>query len=255
MAFSDVLGLALPAAGYALGGPIGGAIGSFAGGLAMNAAAGNKMKEFERRDKGIPMDDPEQRGYLNRLARQERMYRAGADPNTGLANRLAQQSGAQAQSNLVRAGGPGTVQNLLSSQNITNRGLAANAAQAAGMADRMLGMQGELTNMMANRRYDRQRYRRDLALMQGQQYQQNANNLMSSGLGLAAQGMGANFRGLLGGTRSEAGSPMTSGAPLQSAQNAIAPQGNMVQPIMSTPTAPMPYVDPSNLTMQLLNPR
>jgi hypothetical protein len=159
---------------------VGGAIGSFAGSLALNAAAGDKMKDFERRDKGIPMDDPEQRGYLNRLVQQERYYRSGADPNTGLANRLVQQSGAQAQANLARAGGPGTVQNLLSSQNVTNRGLAANAAQAAGMADNMLGMQGNLINMMASRRYDRQRYRRDLSLMQGQQQQQNANNMFSS---------------------------------------------------------------------------
>jgi hypothetical protein len=177
---------------------VGGAIGSFAGSLALNAAAGDKMKDFERRDKGIPMDDPEQRGYLNRLVQQERYYRSGADPNTGLANRLVQQSGAQAQANLARAGGPGTVQNLLSSQNVTNRGLAANAAQAAGMADNMLGMQGNLINMMASRRYDRQRYRRDLSLMQGQQQQQNANNMFSSALGtIGTTAGGADFGGIL----------------------------------------------------------
>lgn len=187
MAFSDILGAALPAAGFALGGPVGGAIGSFAGGLAMNAAAGNKMKEFERRDAAIPLNDPVQQGFLGRLAQQERQYRGGVDPNTSFANRLTLQSGAQTQANLARAGGPGVIQNLLSSQGVTNRGLAQNAAVAASRADDMLGMQGQLVNLMSQRRYDRQRYRRDLALMQGQQQQQNANNLMSGALTSLAQ--------------------------------------------------------------------
>jgi len=157
----------------------------------------------DKLDKQIPLNDPVQQGYLNRLAQQERYYRSGADPNTGLANRLVQQSGAQTQSNLVRAGGPGTVQNLLSSQNVTNRGLAANAAQAAGMADNMLGMQGNLVNLMAQRRYDRMRYGRDKALMQGQQHQQNSNNFISSMMGTVgdiARSMGGG--GGTGGTRS-----------------------------------------------------
>lgn len=255
MAFSDTLGMLLPTAGFALGGPTGGAIGSVLGGMVQSGAGARQMRESNRLDRQIPMDDPEQRGYLNRLARQERQYRAGTDPSTALANRLAQQSGAQTQANLARAGGPGLVQNLLSSQNVTNRGLAQSAAQAAANADNMLGMQGQLVNMMANRRYDRMRYRRDLALMQGQQNQQNANNLMSGALSLAAQGTGANFNGILGNRRTATPTMQTTGAPLRSAQNTALPQGNMIQPIMATPTAPMPYADPSNLTMQLLNPR
>lgn len=210
----------------------------------------------DKLDKQIPLNDPVQQGYLNRLAQQERYYRSGADPNTGLANRLVQQSGAQTQSNLVRAGGPGTVQNLLSSQNVTNRGLAANAAQAAGMADNMLGMQGNLVNLMAQRRYDRMRYGRDKALMQGQQYQQNSNNFVSSILGTpgtVAGGMAES--GATAGTKATTPTTPTAGVPLRSAQNTSFPQNNFIQPLMASQTAPMPYADPSNLTMQLLNPR
>lgn len=200
MALSDVLGSVLPAAGMLIGGPAGAAVGSLAGGLVQNAAAGKKMGEHDRLDNQIPLNDPVQQRFLGRLERQERHYRAGTDPNTALANRLAQQSGAQAQANLVRAGGPGVVQNILSSQNVTNRGLAQSAADAAARADNMMGMQGQLTNMMAERRYDRQRYRRDLALMQGVQKQQDANNMMSSAVGMipqiAADGNGG-FGGVL----------------------------------------------------------
>jgi len=187
MALSDVLGSALPAAGFLLGGPAGAAVGAFAGGLAQNSAANRKMGEWNQLDRAIPLNDPAQQSYLGRLERQERQYRAGADPSTALANRMAQQAGAQTQSNLVRSGGPGIVQNLLSSQNVTQRNLAQAGALAAQGADRMLGMQGDLTNMMAQRRYDRQRYRRDLALMQGQQMRQDANNQMMSAIALLPQ--------------------------------------------------------------------
>lgn len=157
----------------------------------MAARSGSKAKrsmaDFEKRDAAIPLDDPEQRSILNRLGNQERYYRAGTDTNTAYANRLAMNAGAQAQTNLVRAGGPGIIQNLLSSQAVTGRQLGANAAQAAGMANQMLGMQGDLVNLMAQRRYDRQRYRRDLSLMQGTQYQQDANNHTQAGITSATQ--------------------------------------------------------------------
>lgn len=200
----------------------------------------------DRLDSQIPLNDPVQQTFLNRLNQQERYYRAGSDPNTALANRLTQQAGAQTQSNLVRAGGPGTVQNLLSSQNVTNRGLAGNAAQAAGMADNLLGMQGQLTTLMANRRYDRQRYARDKALMQGQQYQQNSNNLVSS------------LYGRLGTMAGNLGGDGTGGGATRSA-NASAPLGptmgdtrygpNMTYPMQSNPITvqpnPLPPITPA----------
>lgn len=201
---TGVIGGALQGAGVgSAAGPYGSLIGAVLGagaGLMQGQAANRKRSEFEARDAAIPLNDPVQQGFLNRLAQQERQYRIGMDPNTALANRLTQQSGAQTQANLARAGGPGLVQNLLSSQNVTNRGLAASAAQAAGMADNMLGMQGQLVNLMAQRRYDRQRYRRDLALMESAQQQQNINNQFSAGLS-ALPGVIGSFGGMGGGAR------------------------------------------------------
>lgn len=135
-----------------------------------------KSREWENRDNAIPMDDPEQRSILNRLGTQGRYYRAGTDANTAYANRLAINAGAQTQDNLRRAGGPGVVQNMLSSQAVTGRQLGANAARAAGMADEMLGAETSLTSLMAQRRYDRKKYRRDQALFEAKQYEQDANN-------------------------------------------------------------------------------
>lgn len=233
MALSDVLGSALPAAGFLLGGPAGAAVGAFAGGLAQNSAANRKMGEWNQLDRAIPLNDPAQQSYLGRLERQERQYRAGADPSTALANRMAQQAGAQTQSNLVRSGGPGIVQNLLSSQNVTQRNLAQAGALAAQGADRMLGMQGDLTNMMAQRRYDRQRYRRDLALMQGQQMRQDANNQMMSAVSMLPGIAGEGYKGLLGKKPINPGS-YGGGGGLGNAWRTQGTGGNMPAP-MTTP--------------------
>ena len=134
-------------------------------------------------------DDPEQRGLVNTLARQERLYRAGADTNTAYANRLAMNAGAQTQANLARYGGPGLVQNMMGSQAITQRQLGANAAQAASQADNMLGMRGQLVNIMAQRRYDLQKYRRDREMALWAAKKQLSNNMISAGMSQFNQSM------------------------------------------------------------------
>ncbi len=187
MALSDILGAALPAAGMMIGGPAGASIGALAGGLVQGGAANKTMRQWDKMDQAIPQVDPQQAAFLSKVQQQERQYRAGTDPSSALANRLAQSSGAQTQTNLVRAGGPGIIQNLLSSQNVTQRNLAQTGALAARNADALLGLQGGLIDSMSQRRYDRQRYRRDLALMQGQQQRQDANNQMMSAIPLLGQ--------------------------------------------------------------------
>ena len=135
-------------------------------------------------------DDPEQRGLLNVLGRQERLYRAGADTNTAYGNRLAMNAGAQSQANLARAGGgQGLVQNMLSSQAVTQRQLGANAAQAAARADQMLGMRGELINLMLQRRYELQKYRRDREMALWAAKKQLSNNMISAGMSQFNQSM------------------------------------------------------------------
>ena len=170
------------------------------------AQAKAKYKEWENRDAAIPLDDPEQRSILNRLGTQERYYRAGTDANTAYANRLAANAGAQAQANLVRAGGPGVIQNLLSSQAVTSRQLGANAAIAADRANEMLGARNSLTTLMAERRYSRQKYRRDQALQEAQDYRDSANRFSQATvqgvgqIGDAALSSGSNMSGGAGGS-------------------------------------------------------
>ena len=194
MSLTDVLGAALPAAGMAIGGPVGAAVGALAGGLVQNASADNQMRDWDRLDKQIPTYDPQQVAFMSRLKQQEKQFRGGTDPSTALSNRLAQQAGSQTQANLTRAGGPGLVQNLLSSQNVTQRNNAQIGANAATQANGLLGMQGDLTNLMSQRAYDRQRYRRDIALANAQQTRQDANNQMMSAIGALPQVTAGGFK-------------------------------------------------------------
>ena len=160
-------------------------------GHAMSWQAKKLYDKYKKIADGIG-DDPEQRGYLNRLAMQERLYRSGGDTGTAYANRLAGNAGAQAQANIARAGGgQGLVQNLLSSQAVTQRQYGANMAQTTDRADNMLGLRGQLINMMAQRRYDLQRYKRDREMALWAQKKQLSNNLISSGMSQFNQSMSA----------------------------------------------------------------
>lgn len=160
--------------------------------------AKKQWAEYDKAAKSIG-DDPEQRAFLNKLAAQERMYRAGGDSGTAYANSLAQNAGAQTQANLARAGGAGLVQNLLGSQGVTQRQLGGNMAQANANADNAMGLRGQLINMMAQRRYDLKRYNRDALMAKWAQTKQFSNNMISSGASQVAQS-GATFGGSGGGS-------------------------------------------------------
>lgn len=143
------------------------------------------MEKMWREDAKIPLYDPMQQAALQKIRRQESYFRAGADPNTALANRLAGQAAAQTQANLMRGGGPGLVQNLLSSQRVAGDQYAQIGANAAAAANQMLPMELGLVGEMAKRAYDRQRYKRDVYFAQATQKQQDANRSINAAISSA----------------------------------------------------------------------
>lgn len=143
------------------------------------------MEKMWREDAKIPLYDPMQQAALQKIRRQESYFRAGADPNTALANRLAGQAAAQTQANLMRGGGPGLVQNLLSSQRVAGDQYAQIGANAAAAANQMLPMELGLVGEMAKRAYDRQRYKRDVYFAQAAQKQQDANRSINAAISSA----------------------------------------------------------------------
>ena len=196
MALFDTLTNLLPAVGTVLGGPVGGAIGTIAAGAVQGNQANKLMDKMWAQDNQIPLYDPMQQAALQKVRQQEKQFRAGTDPNSALANRMVGQAAAQTQANLMRGGGPGLVQNLLTSQRTAGNQYAQIGANAAAAANQMLPMELNLVGDMAKRAYDRQRYRRDIYFAQAEQRRQDANNNMMAGIGLLPQ---LDVSGVLGG--------------------------------------------------------
>ena len=144
------------------------------------------MGEMWREDAKIPLYDPMQQSMLGRLQRQERQMRMGTDPMTALSMRNVGQAAAQTQANLMRGGGPGLVQNLLTSQRTAGSQYAGVAANAFDAANQLLSPQLALVGDMAQRAYDRQRYRRNVLFAQAQQKKADAAASMEAAIGSLA---------------------------------------------------------------------
>jgi hypothetical protein len=138
---------------------------------------------YETAEAGVNPVDPNQVAFMNRLRTQEQRFRAGTDPSSAFAAQSIQQQGAQTQRNMMRMGGPGAVGNMLRAQQGTNQGMAQVGAQAAGMGNQLLGMQGGLVNLVAERTYDLQRDRRNQAMAR---YEQNRQDVWNGISGLTA---------------------------------------------------------------------
>jgi len=156
-------------------------------GTAVNAAraigAASKTKglrqDFERADAAVNPVDPNQIAFINRLRSQEQRFRAGTDPSSAWAMQNLNQQDAQRQRNLLRAGGPGSVGNLLRSGQIAGQGAAQVGAQAAAQGNQLVGMQMGMTNLIADRVYNRQRELSNRALGFWQQNRQDVSNAIS----------------------------------------------------------------------------
>lgn len=177
--------MAIPLA-VALGVPAAMAAFNFIRGGIQSGQSRKMMGEMWREDAKIPLYDPLQQSMLGRLQRQERQMRMGTDPSTALAMRNIGQVAAQTQANLARAGGPGLVQNLLSSQRTAGSRFAEAGANAAAAANQLINPQLGLIGDMARRAYDRQRYRRNVLFAQAQQKKADAASSMEAGMGSLA---------------------------------------------------------------------
>ena len=184
---SGIAGGALTGAGTgaAIGGPwgalIGGVVGGVAGGF-QGSAAKKKREAADKANAAVNAEDPRQMAYLDRLRRQERYFRNGNDTQTAFAIRNAKQVLGNTQNNLLRAGGPGVVGNLLRANVATGNTIAGISAQAQDNADRAMYAQGGLIGEIANRKYERQREVANQAMANSVAARQDLNNQLAGGL-------------------------------------------------------------------------
>lgn len=161
----------------------GGAIG-LASGLFQGQNAKRLEKQYQQAEANVQTTDPGQTAFLQRLRQQERNYRAGTDASSAFAAQQARNVGSTTQANLLRAGGPGAVSNLLRAQAGTNNAMANIGAQASQGANQMLGLQGGIVDQIAQRNFMRQRERRNQAMERSVSARQNIQNMFSGALAM-----------------------------------------------------------------------
>lgn len=164
-------------------------------------------KEHDRLDAAIPLYDPNMLALRGETERRRRAFDAGADPLTGYNIRRVMQTGAQTQENALRAGARG-VGDLMRVQSMTNEGIAGASALAARRSDAAFGMEGALTQAMAERVYNRQMADKRLAWNQYARAKEDWQRQRSAGIAMLV--------GAKSGLEKNSGvSPQSGAAPLQ----------------------------------------
>jgi hypothetical protein len=209
-------------------------------------------QDFERADAAVNPVDPNQTAFLNRLRTQEQRFRAGTDPSSAFAMQSLNQQDAQRQRNLLRAGGPGSVGNLLRSGQIAGQGAAEVGGRAAAMGNQLVGMQMGMTNLIADRVYERQRELSTRALGQWQQNRQDVQNAIS-GMTATLPDLASQTNWNKNAPQDAAGgsgySPMVPNSPLQPPAPAFGPPAPQAPQWWTPQQPPVPFA-PTGGTQQ-----
>lgn len=151
--------------------------------------AKRKSAEADRLHRQIPQQDPGMAGFLNDLRMKQRYAETGQSRIANLDRQEIRDANEQTQTNLLRGAGtsPGALQQgLLRSNNQTQRALAQVGARSEAAAGQYMQMQAPLISDIADRTLSLQTYLRDRTAFEGAAQQQQANNAIAGGLGLAS---------------------------------------------------------------------
>lgn len=174
-------------------GPYGAAIGAVGGAIyggIQGANANSTNRKATAAANAIPLVDPTQQAFLNGVQRRERQMRAATDPSSAFAALQAKNNLAQTDANIVRGAGGNSAAlttNLLRAQAQNNQVNAQIGANASNSANQLTGLEGGLVNDLASRRLKLQEFKRNQLYAQLVGQQQNLNDQLSGGIGLATQ--------------------------------------------------------------------
>lgn len=178
-------------------------------GIADGQKAKNERAAADAANKAIPRQDPGVARHLADIKQRRQYAENGQSRLLALKRRMITNAGQQAQTNLIRGSGnaPGSAQQgLLRSQAVTQQGLSQAGAETEQLSNQYLQMETPLISDMADRALSLDTYNRDSKAMQAAQTQQNSNNSISSGMGIAAGGLGGLNVG--GGAKSNPAQPV-----------------------------------------------
>jgi hypothetical protein len=171
----------LPGWGTAIGAVAGGIVGGIKGGQEKK-----KREEYEAKEKSIPLQDPNQIAYLDKIRRNQKALAAGTDPMTSYRMQEARNRGQQTALNLMRSSGGSTqtlTSNILRANEGTNRAIAGAGADAFNRSLGLLEAEGTLVGSMADRAYRRQLSQARMLFAQYQNMKQDRVDQGNAALG------------------------------------------------------------------------
>jgi hypothetical protein len=132
LATGAAIGSVVPGIGTLIGAAGGAIIGGIVGGV--KGGQEKKLREqYEAKEKSIPLQDPNQVAYLDKIRRNQKALAAGTDPMTTYRMQEARNRGQQTALNLMRSSGGSTqalTSNILRANEGTNRAIAGAGADA-----------------------------------------------------------------------------------------------------------------------------
>jgi hypothetical protein len=174
LATGAAIGSVVPGIGTLIGAAGGAIIGGIVGGV--KGGQEKKLREqYEAKEKSIPLQDPNQVAYLDKIRRNQKALAAGTDPMTTYRMQEARNRGQQTALNLMRSSGGSTqalTSNILRANEGTNRAIAGAGADAFNRSLGLLAAEGTLVGSMADRAYNRQLSQARMLFAQQQQMKQ-----------------------------------------------------------------------------------
>lgn len=156
---------------------------SIAQGIGNASKAKKQRRAYSAAESAIPEQDPLQVALLDNIKQTKKAFMSGTDPISSYTRQQSRNLADQTQSNLTRMG-RGNASDLLRSQRMGDQAQQASSARSAQTGLGLMGMQGTLTNAMADRSFKTQWARANRLWSEYAQSKEDSNAQIMAGLGV-----------------------------------------------------------------------
>jgi hypothetical protein len=156
---------------------------SIAQGVGSAGRARKARGQFDRAEAAIPEQDPMQVAMLDTVRGQRKAFMAGTDPISAFTRQQSQNMVQQTQGNLGRIG-RGTTSDMLRAQRVGENAMGAAGARAAQTGVGLLGMEGTMTNALADRAFNTQWSRANRMWSEYARAKEDSNAQIMAGIGM-----------------------------------------------------------------------
>lgn len=177
MTMDPMTAMALASAGISLGSS-----------LIHGGRARRLRKEYDEAERSIPYRDPMSVSFLDQVRQQRRAFMSGTDPIAAYARQQVREAIGQTQASMVRSG-RATPADLLASQLLGDKAVAAAGARSAQMGSSLLGMEGTLISSLSEREWRMRMARARRLWAEYAAAREGSNRNLMAGLGMLTEAL------------------------------------------------------------------